>query len=50
MSSDEDACLARVVSIEELGRSIFLYFSIVGPRATYSSSATSVLFILERFF
>jgi hypothetical protein len=50
VSSGEDACLARVVSIEEVGRSIFLHFGLIGARVGCSSSAASVLSILKRFF
>jgi hypothetical protein len=50
MSSGEDARLAGVVSVEELGGSIFLCFGVVAPRASCSSGTASVLSILERFF
>jgi hypothetical protein len=50
VSSGEDARLAGVVFVEELGGSIFLRFGVVGPRAGCSSSTPKILSILERFF
>jgi hypothetical protein len=50
MSGGEDARLAGVVCVEELGGSIFLRFGVVGPRTGCRSGAASVLSILERFF
>ena len=50
VSSGEDARLAGVVSVEELGGSIFLRFGVVVPRASCGSGNASVLSILERFF
>ena len=50
MSSGKDVRLARVVSIEELGGSIFLHLGVVVPKVGCSFGNGSVLSILKRFF
>jgi hypothetical protein len=50
VSSGEDARLAGVVFVEELGERIFLRFGVVVARVGCSSSDVNVLSILERFF